>query len=65
MSEALSSLKEALEVAPSQQIALLQAVDVLWAAVEDAGEALSSEQALEAQLLLRHAESLLTRYFGM
>jgi hypothetical protein len=63
--EALSGLKNALEVAPTHQIELLQAVDVLWNAVEEAGGDLESDRVLEAQILLRHAESVLTRYFGM
>jgi hypothetical protein len=65
VSEALEALKGALEVAPTHQIELLQAVDALWAAVDAAGEALDGPTALEAQVMLRHAESVLTRYFGM
>jgi hypothetical protein len=63
--EALEALKAAMEVAPTHQIELLQAVDTLWAALDTAGEAANDDTALEAQLLLRHAESVLTRYFGM
>ncbi|MEB3285618.1 MAG: hypothetical protein VKN33_10060 [Candidatus Sericytochromatia bacterium] len=61
----LSALKTALEGAPRGQIELLEAVDRLYENLEQAGEALPDAALLEAQVTLRHAESILTRYFGM
>lgn len=63
--QSLAVLKGALENAPRAQIELLAAVDALYEAIETAGDALSDSDVLEAQLLLNHAESILTRYFGM
>ena len=63
--QALESLKLALETAPRAQIGLLEAVDRLYAALEASHDALGDPQLLDAQVTLRHAESILTRYFGM
>jgi len=62
---ALENLKMALECAPRAQIGLLEAVDRLYAALETTPDALGDAELLDAQVTLRHAESILTRYFGM
>lgn len=63
--EAYSALEQVLKTAPETQLELLAAVDTLYAAMDDAFDALEDQAVLDAQIMLRHAESLLTRYFGM
>jgi hypothetical protein len=62
---AYAVLVDALKTAPEAQIELLGAVDALYAAMDEAAGVLEDQQVLDAQIMLRHAESLLTRYFGM
>lgn len=64
-SAAHHALTEALKDSPRAQLEFLAAVDALYAAMDEANEILEDAQILEAQMLLRHAESVLTRYFGM
>ena len=63
--EAYRTLTEALKSAPDAQLDLLAAVDTLYAAMDEALDGLEDQAVLDAQIMLRHAESLLTRYFGM
>lgn len=57
------ALAEAIRLGPHQQIALVQAVDQAYAALEDEG--LTDEQVLGLRVLIAHAEGLIGRYFGM
>ena len=63
--QAYSALTQTLKTAPETQLELLAAVDSLYAAMDEALEGLDDQAVLDAQIMLRHAESLLTRYFGM
>ncbi len=63
--DAYTALEAALKTAPETQLELLGAVDALYAAMDDALDSLEDQAVLDAQIMLRHAESLLTRYFGM
>lgn len=63
--QAFDDLSLALKRAPTEQINLLAAVDALYAAMDHAGESLTNQQTLDGQIMIRHAESILTRYFGM
>lgn len=63
--EAYRTLEAALKVGHHEQLDLVAAVDTLYAAMDEAIEGLEDQQVLDAQIMLRHAESLLTRYFGM
>lgn len=62
---ALARLTAALRDAPHAQIALLEATDRLYAALEEGDEWLSDDQVLSGRLLIAQAEAILTRYFGM
>ncbi|HEY9721764.1 MAG TPA: hypothetical protein V6D47_07100 [Oscillatoriaceae cyanobacterium] len=62
---AVARLQEAIKNAPHEQQALLAATDALFEVLEEAGERVDDAHYLEARMLLSHAESLLTRYFGM
>ena len=63
--QAFSQLTAAIEQAPTEQLALLAAVDELYAVINDGADVLDDAAMLDAQIMLRHAESVLTRYFGM
>ena len=63
--QAFDDLSLALKRAPTEQINLLASVDALYAAMDDANTVLSEQQVLDGQIMIRHAESILTRYFGM
>jgi hypothetical protein len=63
--QAFDDLSLALKRAPTEQINLLASVDSHYAAMDDANAVLSEQQVLDGQIMIRHAESILTRYFGM
>ncbi|MEB3195858.1 MAG: hypothetical protein VKP62_01515 [Candidatus Sericytochromatia bacterium] len=65
LQEAVAALKSAIASAPRAQIPLMEAVDAVYDQLDTWGEHLSDDQVLEAQLMIGHAESILTRYFGM
>lgn len=60
-----AALTEIMKDGYERHIELLAAVDQLYAAMDDALGELDDEAVLDAQIMLRHAESQLTRYFGM
>lgn len=59
-----SALDEAIANAPFAQQALLHAVDSAYAFLEEAGQDLGHEEVLDLEVRLRHAETILGRYFG-
>lgn len=59
-----AALDEAIANAPFAQQALLHAVDSAYAFLDAEAEALSSEEVLDLEVRLRHAETILGRYFG-
>jgi hypothetical protein len=58
------ALDAAIANAPFAQQALLHAVDATYAFLDASCEALSSEEVLDLEVRLRHAETMLGRYFG-
>lgn len=60
----LAALKQAIAVAPGEQLALVQATDEAFEFLEVRGAQFTDEEVLELKLLLAHAQTLIGRYFG-
>ncbi len=58
-------LDAAIASAPTAQQALVAAVDMGYALLDEEGERWSNDQITGLRMRLAHAESLIIRYFGM
>jgi len=65
LAEAYQELQERVAAVPPEHLRVLAATDRLYACLQEEESTLTDAEYTQIKVLLAHAESLLTRYFGM